>query len=372
MFNDRESEGSSLEMPTVHVHTSLEGYWAETDTEPTHWVDNPGGLVAGGWKSHVIDHYENGNPIYVDHWGTNEIYMEFDTVGVLPLNAHVIDCYLAISVAPGLGRVVDTCNPDPDPGVGWLGSSVVSGYVFQHENGTPKTYQVANTAAFGVVAISMDVSPPCDPKPPEYYPTTKMIVWSGTASGLGGPTLVITYEMPGPPGGAGGPPPLGYRFEGLWLANRIDGSLTIGYELGIVTYPNLTTGARYEEKVNMDGTSAGVGQSLRLLINLASVHDLILPSVAYDMLVELIGTSVNNAGTLAILVYLALGATALKTYNVPVTGKRDSALLLPRVGRIEELLLEFLLADDQKANVEDCTLTEVSFGVTKQKRIGTR
>jgi hypothetical protein len=370
---------------------SVEGYW-HLGLDGYHWTDHPGGLVTSdGWYCIPGDPTHHVYPSY------NRVYMEFDLSDAIdvpsPWSLKLTEAFLKIGITPGLGNVQDSCSPSDDPSCGFIAKAQGTGAaiglsgaerVWQHENGTRKVYgisgkgiiEVLNTP-LGPLKITME-SEGCDctPQPPLYGAVNKLIGWSGTASGIGGPTLELRYALVPPylplkDGGYGDLPPLLLKRPRLWFSNRSDGTLTIGYDNGIVKYPNLEGDHRFEEKVSLDGSSTSVGQAVRLLLNLNTLHDISTPWVAFEFILEYLAEAIGGNADIEVELLLDPHGTAIKTYTLSAA-RRSAELLAPRVGRLSEMLIQFWLRGENTLGVSELKVKELTMGAAKTALIGTK
>jgi hypothetical protein len=371
---------------------SVEGYW-HLGYDGEHWVDKPGGLVTSeGWYCIPGDPTHHVYPAY------NRVYMEFDLSSAIdvppPWSLKLTEALFKIGIAPGLGNVQDSCSDDDDKRVGFTAtarggaSETAIGLkdvtrVYQHENGTRKVYgvpalAVALNSPLGPLRISMVAEGcPCQPQPPGYGQVARQINWTGTASGIGGPSLELHYVLLPPylplkDGGYGGDlvAGIGERPNRLWFSNRTDGTLTIGCSDGILKYPNLEGDNRFEEKVTLGGESTGVGQSLELLVNLDFAQDPDARVILWDALLEYLASSRDGEGTMTVEL-LTLTRSAFKTFHIPVEGG-SASLQLPKLGARPGVLLRFGLDAEESLNVQDLALLPVTFRRALRQEIGTK
>jgi hypothetical protein len=374
---------------------SVEGYWQQLGEGDPTWSDHPAALVTrDGYQLANPGHPEDGIVRY-----TVKPYMEFDLSEAIDVPSawtlQLTDALFYIKVAPGLGVVQDSCNPGiTDHAVGFKASAKGAGdetaigltsiaRVYQHENGTRKTYGVpvlaimsALNTPLGPLQLFMESEEcPCQPQGPYWGGTVRMIGWSGTASGIGGPMLELKYVlvppyMPLKDGGYQDLPPPIRSPNRLWFSNRTDGTLTIGCSDGILKYPNLEGEHRFEEKVTLDGESTGVGQSLDLLVNLDFAQDPDARVILWDALLEYLASSRDGEGTMTVEL-LTLARSAFKTFHIPVEGG-SASLQLPKLGARPGVLLRFGLDAKESLNVQDLALLPVTFRRALRQEIGTK
>lgn len=158
------------------------------------------------------------------------------------------------------------------------------------------------------------------------------------------------------------------RLKVRWFDNTMDGKLVIGCGSAILKYPNLTTGRIFEDMVATDGSSAGIPVMTRLLINLASLHNVVVPPVAFEILLRLSGKSTTGGAAMKVAIYLNETAS-FKVYRTPVD-EGKATLRTPKVGRLEQFLLEFTLDSLSALDVEDLILKEMQVGYVPRARIG--
>jgi hypothetical protein len=376
-------------------YPSVEGQWAQIGDADPEWEDHPGGLITrDGYQLANPGHPEDGIVRY-----TVKPYMEFDLSEAIDVPSawtlQLTDALFYIKVAPGLGVVQDSCNPGiTDHAVGFKARAKGAGdetaigltsiaRVYQHENGTRKTYGVpmlaimsALNTPLGPLQLFMESEEcPCQPQGPYWGGTVRMIGWCGTASGIGGPILELKYVLLPPylplkDGGYGDLPPLLLKRPRLWFSNRSDGTLTIGYDNGILGYPNLEGDHRFEEKVALDGESTGVGQSLELLVNLDFAQDPEGRVILWDALLEYLASSRDGEGTMTVEL-LTLTRSVFKTFHIPVEGG-SASLQLPKLGARPGVLLRFGLDAEERLNVRDLALLPVIFRRALRQEIGTK
>jgi hypothetical protein len=197
----------------------------------------------------------------------------------------------------------------------------------------------------------------------------------GSGGGVGGGEWIskVRVSFQGAGGGIGGGfsrmPAWSFRRQALWFANRMDGTLTIGAARTILKYPNLDTGQIFEEMVETNGDSVGIGQPLRLLINLAVLHNPRLPAVVWDAILRFVGESGDQVGVMQLLAYLDWIAAPEKTVKLAVDSGK-ATIRFPKWGRLKRLLLEINLPAAQQMNVENVTMNEMAVRYVQRPRIG--
>lgn len=154
-----------------------------------------------------------------------------------------------------------------------------------------------------------------------------------------------------------------------WFSGkRADGTFTIGWQSGILKYPNLdddhATSTNYEDSVTSAGVSQGKGISLVVIFNFGSLFNQFEQAVFWNTMIEYVGSSIGGAEQFQVDYYINDITTAIESKQFPIDGPGVERGF-PLLGPVRRLKVKITLIGTL-ANIKNFTINEFLMSFVKQ------
>jgi hypothetical protein len=173
----------------------------------------------------------------------------------------------------------------------------------------------------------------------------------------------------------------GGNMQPTYFSRRLDNTMTIGYNKGLLMYPYRDlSGKPYEDDVlittdsggNITSvTSQGHGIDTLLRLNLGALYNLESNSVIYEIINDFSGTSIGDGDRLQFDIF-AKGSDVpvIPSMYINVGFKSSPITIDSTIGAFEKAQIQFSLPKTSLTNFLRLEIKKIQIGIVKKTRIG--
>lgn len=151
-----------------------------------------------------------------------------------------------------------------------------------------------------------------------------------------------------------------------FFSSRNDRTLTIGYDNGILLYPNRTGNLLYEDDVSFAGVTASKGIATLLKINIGQLHEILQTSSIASMIFYQDGESVDGNGRFDFKLF-SKGRQIGVTQNLRIDQRVVAVYVSESISNLSDLQIELSLPSASLTNFKRWDISTIEMSLVKDE-----